>query len=169
MGGLTQLIGEAPERVHRDLDARRIGHGPRDTEAMFLAHVLQFLVADCMRKGEELLRHHGAGHVVGSLRRHPVPVEHERQRHGIAEPSRHRERLVCESDPALAQGFVADGGRESREQQHPLGTVSFPHRLQRTLEERDECGVAAGARPREPPAVGEGGPRELVGPAGALG
>ncbi len=169
VGRLAQIVGESPHGVRLDLHSRRVGHGPHAVKAMIVALVLQFLDAGSLRKRDQLVRRGGGGHVVRPLHGGAIAVECVGEGRGIADPPRHLERLAGQAHPAFAPGLVTDGGRESREQPHAGRAVSFAHRLECTLEQRDQRRVAARARPGEPAAIAEGRPREPVGPLGPLG
>ena len=104
-----------------------------------------------------------AGKFLRALDRDPVTFEREREGGGVATPPRDLQRLFRKADSAIAGGIVACRPGQAGKQPDSRGAVVLADGRQRTLQQRDERGIGAGACPGKPSAIFERRPGEPVG------
>src|SRR2546421_1212340 len=170
LGRLAQFLGETRKRRDLDVDGGAVRQRPQGVQSVIPGCEHHLLVADLLGQRDQLLsnRKQLLG-VVRTLGPHPVALERVRERGGIPTARRDLHGFIAEADPALPGAVVARGRREPGQQPDSPGAVPLADRGEAALEERDERGVGAGARPGEPSAVALGRPRKPLGPAVAFG
>jgi hypothetical protein len=165
LGRLAQLVGEHAQGLELDLHAGAITEHPEGLQSVVVAREDPLFVADLLAQRDQPLALGdavAAGESLRSLDREPLALESGGEGHGVADPPGDLHRLLGQVDPALAPGIVAPCGREPGEQHDSRVAVLLAGRRQGALQQRNQGGVGAGARPGEPPAVRERRSCELV-------
>ena len=153
LGGLSDLGGEAAQRLELDVDAGAIGQDPEAVQTVIVAREHPLVVARLLAQRDEFVRHFNgvpAQIELRSLDCDPVTFDRGGERHRVSTPPSNVQRLLRQSNSPLARRIVARRRREPDEQAYPRGTVSLFDRWEGTLQQRHEARVRAGPDPREP-------------------
>ncbi len=131
---MAQLVGGDGERVDVAAHARNLAQRERVRDAPSTANHAELAVAAAIREVAELRRGREPRlDVVGTGERRDAAGERVRERARVADPARHRDRLLAERGLSAALRPV-QRDREATEQPHAQNRVAVGELLQRLFQ-----------------------------------